>query len=316
MTVYTTLTLEDVRAFVRSRGLADPDALEPVHQGIENTNYRLRAGGRWYALTLFEREPAGRVAETMRIVAALARRGVPCPEPLSGPGGPVGMLADRPAVLVPWVEGRVLARAGPGELRAVGRVLGRLHRAGLEVPVRRGGLHRAGELVPWARDVAARIRGTHPDVARLVEEDAAFQAGLGDRGLPQGLVHADLFLDNVVFAPDAPEVRAVLDPHMAGRGALVYDLAVFLLDAAWGAAGPEPEAARAVVAGYQDVRPMEPVERERLGDYMRRAALRFLCLRIERFWLAADRPQGVFKDPEAFRRKLEVLRDPCFRFAL
>jgi len=316
MAVYTNLTLEDVRAFVQERGLAEPEALAPVHQGIENTTYRLRAGGRWYALTLFEREPADRVAETMRIVVALARRGVPCPEPLPGPGGPVGTLANRPAVLVPWVEGRVLERAGPDELQAVGRALGRLHRAGLGVPVRRGGPHRLDELLPWVRAVAARIRGMHPDVASLVEDEAAFQARLGDRGLPQGLVHADLFLDNVVFAPDAHEVRAILDPHMAGRGTLVYDLAVFLLDAAWGTAGPEPAEAHAVLEGYGCVRSLEPGELGRLAGYMRRVALRFLCLRIERFWLAEDRPRGVFKDPEAFRRKLEALRDPCFRFPL
>ncbi len=316
MAVYTALTLDAVRAFVRSRGLGPPERLEPVLQGIENTNYRLRAGGRWYALTLFEREPADRVAETMEIVIALARRGVPCPVPLPGPEGPVGTLAGRPAVLVPWVEGRVLEGAGPEELRAVGWVLGMFHRAGANVPVRRGGLHRVEALVPWARGVAARIRGARPEVARLLEDELSFHARRGDRGLPQGLVHADLFLDNVVFAPDRPQVRAILDPHMAGRGALVYDLAVFLLDAAWGAAGPEPEAVRAVVAGYQAVRPLEPAERDRLGEYMRRAALRFLCLRIERFWLAADPPRGVFKDPEAFRRKLEVLRNRCFRFVL
>ncbi|GAB4260456.1 homoserine kinase [Deferrisoma sp.] len=303
MAVYTPVSPEEAEAFLRARGLGALERMEPIGQGIENTNYRVRAGGRWYVLTLLERESPGRARETAELARALAAGGVPCPAPV----GDVGVVCGRPAVVVPWVEGEMDRRPGPGRLEALGRCLGRLHRVGRGVPVSRGGPQAAAELVPLARRLAREIEAGRPGVAALLRDEAGYQERVDETAAPWGLVHADLFLDNVLFAPGAAEVRAVLDLHMAGRGPLPYDLAVTLLDAAWAGKGLDPARAEPFLRGYGAEAP-EPPPRD-LGPWLRRAALRFLCLRIERAWLPGRAMvEGAPKDPGEFVAKLEALR--------
>ncbi len=309
MAVYTPVSLEEAGRLLKHLGLGPPEALEPVPGGIENTNYRVRAGGRWYVLTLFEREPAGRVAETLGLARGLARRGVPCPEPAEGP---VGCIKGKPAALVPWVEGRIVTAPDTEHLEALGRAMALFHRAGQGIGMDRGGLHTGTALAARAREIALEIENDDPGLARLLRDEAGTQLRVPEELLPAGVVHGDLFLDNVLFAPQAPRVVAILDLHMAGRGPLAYDLAVTLLDAAWEPEGVSGDRARALLRGYRSARPLEGVEYLWLPWLLRRAALRFLCLRLERFRLGRNAMEfGTPKDPNEFRVKLEVLRSQC-----
>ena len=315
MAVYTPVSLEEAGRLLEQMGLARPDALEPVTGGIENTNYRVLTGGRWYVLTLFEREPARRVTETLRLARDLARRGVPCPEPVEGPEGAVGRLKGKPAALVPWVDGRLVPAPDAGHLEALGRAMALFHRAGQGTRVDRGGLHRGAALAARARHIARQVEGCDPGLARLLRDEAAAQLRVPEELLPSGVVHCDLFLDNVLCAPEGPRVAAILDLHMAGRGPLVFDLAVTLLDAAWEPGGISGDRARALLRGYRSVRSLEGTEYLWLPWLLRRAALRFLCLRLERFRLGDDAMRfGSPKDPDEFRRKLEVVRSQCTRW--
>ncbi len=309
MAVYTRLEEAEVQPLLDARGLGALEALEPIAQGIENTNYRVRAGGRAFVLTVFEREGEERVSAVLALAGELARRGVRCPAPVAGPDGPLGRVRDKPAALVPFVEGRVVWDPGEAELEALGSALAELHLAGRGLALAGGGPHRAADLVPLARRLAGRVRDGDPGLADLLEAEAALQVQVPEASLPSGLLHGDLFLDNVLFDPNRPAVRALIDFQMAGTGPWVYDLAVVLLDAGWGGGGVDGDRARALLRGYRAVRPVEGAEYAALPEYLRRAALRFLCLRLERFVVDA-RPMaaGGRKDPAEYAEKLRRLR--------
>ncbi len=309
MAVYTHLDAADVREALRTFGLPAPDAFEPVAGGIENTTYRVRAGGREWVLTLFERDDPGTVAETASLVEQLADRGVPCPRPRRGPGGPVARVKGKAATLVPFVVGRELLRADEARLEALGVCVAALHRAGSALDCGREGAHLAEVLVPLAQRIAARLEGSDRVTAGLLREEASAQEAVPEEGLPAGLIHGDLFLDNVLFDAEVPRVRALLDFQMAGRGPWLYDLAVVLLDAAWAEGGICGDDARAFLRGYRAVRPLEAAEWAWLPSYLRRAALRFLCLRLERFGFGEGGMRiGRTKDPAEYAEKLRVLR--------
>jgi homoserine kinase type II len=312
--VYTSLDASEVEAFLAGYGLGPLVALEPIREGIENTNYRVSAGSPefHYVLTVFERDPAETIDETLRLTADLAARCVPCPRPVAVPGTDafVRTLRGKPAALVPFVEGVAITDPGPEHLEALGRALAELHLAGAELPFDRGGAHRAETLCPLARRLAERIRRAEPVLADLMVAEAAEQAELPEQELPGGVIHADVFLDNVLFDEGfPPRVKAFLDFHLAGRGPWLYDLAVVLDDAGWGGGGVRGERARAFLGSYRAVRPLEPAEFSLLPGYLRRVALRFLCLRVERF-LTGERQLvvGQGKDPHEFARRLEILR--------
>jgi homoserine kinase type II len=307
--VYTPLEAAEVGALLAQFGLGPLERLEPIPQGIENTVYRVWAGGQAYVLTVFERDAPERVEAVLRLTAALARQAVPCAAPIQGPRGPLARLRGKPAALAPFVEGRVMQTPGEPHLEALGAALGRLHTARAELGLEGAGPHQAAVLVPLARRLAQGLRVRDPGLAGLLEDEARHQEGVPEDGLPAGLLHGDLFLDNVLFDLDRPAVRALLDFQMAGTGPWVYDLAVVLLDAGWGGGGIEGDRARALLRGYRAVRPLAGEEFRWLPDYLRRAALRFLCLRLERFVVAAwPMAAGQGKDPGEVAEKLRTLR--------
>ncbi|MEW6486847.1 MAG: homoserine kinase [Thermodesulfobacteriota bacterium] len=309
MAVYTPLEAAEVGALLTEFGLGPLEKLEPIPQGIENTVYRVWAGGRALVLTVFERDDAERVEAVLRLTGALAGQAVPCAAPIQGPGGPLARVRGKPAALAPFVEGRVIPTPSEPHLEALGAALARLHTARADRGFEGAGPHRAAVLVPLARRLAQQVRERDAGLAGLLEDEAHHQEGVAEEGLPWGLLHGDLFLDNVLFDPDRPAVRALLDFQMAGIGPWVYDLAVILLDAGWSAGAIEGDRARALLRGYRAVRPVAGEEFRCLPDYLRRAALRFLCLRLERFVVAA-RPMaaGQGKDPGEVAEKLRTLR--------
>lgn len=309
MAVYTPLDREEIEAFLDSYRLGLLEDFQGIPQGIENTNYLLTVSGRAYVLTLFERQPLGAVEETLRLTLELAGRGVPCPCPVTSASGLAGTLRGKPAALVPFVDGEVVWAPGEGHLGALGRALAHLHRAGAELLFSRPGPHLTEELVPLARELAGEMRDRAPELSELLSEEAEYQSGVAEARLPSGVIHADLFLDNVLFARGRTDVCALLDFHLAGRGPWLYDLAVVLLDAGWGGRGVVGDRARALLCGYRSVRPMEANEYGCLPDYLRRAALRFMCLRIQRAFLSpATLSAGAIKDPYEFAHKLRALR--------
>lgn len=317
MGVYTPLDAAEVQAFLDPYGLGRLEALEPIPAGIENTNYRVTAGGAAYVLTVFEREAPADAETALRLTAALAARGTPCPAPVPGPGGPLSSLKGKPAALVPFVEGETVWSLTEGQLEAVGRALARLHRAGAGIAFRRDGPHLSRVLAPLARSQAAALVDRRPDaaewaeLAELLRREAAHQEGVPEAGLPSGVIHSDLFRDNILFEAGGEEVRALLDFYLWGWGPWVYDVAVVLLDACWGEGGVDGDRARALLRGYRSVRPLEGDEYACLPDYLRRAALRFLCLRIERAYLApSPLTAGRAKDPRELAERLRALRSP------
>jgi len=307
--VYTPIERGEADAFLARYGLGPLGELKPIAQGIENTNYRVSVPGGEYVLTVFERQPAETVEETLRLTRELADRGVPCPRPAESPAGLVGSLRGKPAALVAFAEGEAVWGPNEAHLESLGKALARLHLAGADLPFGRPGPHLARVLVPLAQRLAERLGSDGSRLAELLRDEAAYQASVPEDGFPSGVIHADLFLDNVLFDPGGPEVKALLDFHLAGHGPWVYDLAVVLLDAGWGGRAVVGDRARAVLRGYRSARPVDGHEYRSFPDFLRRAALRFLCLRVERaFFDPAPAGAGAVKDPYEFADKLRALR--------
>jgi len=306
--VYTFLDPRDVEGLLVALGGGRLERFEPIAQGIENTNYRVWAGGQCFVLTVFEGGQPQRAAAALRLAGALARRGVPCPAPREGANGPLAWVRDKPAALVPFVPGEVVWTPTEGHLEALGAAVARLHLAGEELEFPFPGPHQAAELIPLANRLADAVGEQDPATSQLLRAEARHQETVPDAGLPSGIVHADLFRDNVLFVPGEARVAALIDFQMVGRGPWLFDLAVILLDAGWGEGGVVGDRARALLRGYRTVRPVTGEEYRSLPDFLRRAALRFLCLRLERF-VVQVRPMaaGGAKDPGEIAEKLRLL---------
>ena len=309
MAVYTEVGADELGAFLARYDVGAALSCKGIAEGVENSNFLLRTEAGQFILTLYEK----RVQETdlpffLGLMEHLSRRGVTCPLPVRDrEGAALQRLAGRPAVLCTFLDGLALRRPTARHCHALGQALARLHAAGEGFPLRRpNALSVAGwrPLFTQAEQRADSVQaGLRSDAAQALDE----LERTWPRGLPSGVIHADLFPDNVFFIGDV--LSGLIDFYFACDDAFAYDLAISLN--AWVF---EPDfsfnltKARALLAGYQTVRRLTASEVDAFPTLARGAALRFMLTRLVD-WL--DVPVGALvkpHDPLAYHRRLRFHR--------
>ncbi len=285
----------------------------PIAAGTINSNFSVEtARGRWF-VRVNEGKAEADVAWEARLVEALAAGGLPVPAPLHAPDGrayaPLAGAAGKWVSVFPWRTGRHLAPAEVTEAHAaaLGEALASMHAIGAALPAswRRASIYDHDHLVARHRGFA---NSRDPELARAIEvlgEELAFAEAAAPirRAATAGIIHGDLFRDNVLW--DGPRISAVLDFEQASGGSLAYDLAVCLNDWCWDG-GLRAGLARALLAGYQGRRPLPPEDRAALPVELRAAAARFTITRITDVYLA--RVDNAEKDFRAFLARCDAWR--------
>jgi homoserine kinase type II len=305
MGTFRTLSTEDVRTLVAGFG-RDYLGHRAVAAGTINTNVAVDTSSGPLFLRVNEGKPVAEVEREAAIVAHVAARGVATPAPLRAlTGEPFVRWSGVCVSLFPWLPGRVLGRAEvtPAHARAAGEALARLHLAGADFPDHRPGRYEPDEIQRRCGELASV---TDAAVAEARAELAAELACLETErraDLPAGLIHGDLFIDNVLY--DGAALVALLDFEQAAWGRLLYDVAVSVLAFGFGKDDFRRDVTRAFVEGYGATRPFTAAERESFAAELRFAACRFAVTRITDVHLQrhAGAPPG--KD---FRRYVLRLR--------
>jgi homoserine kinase type II len=305
MAVYTDVTAEDLSRFLADYDVGELLSYKGIAEGVENSNFLVHTGRGYFILTLYER----RVAEAdlpffLGLMEHLASRGINCPQPVKSKAGKtLGHLAGRPAAVVTFLEGMWLRRPSAAHCAALGEALARLHLAGGDFPMRRkNALSVAGwrQLFESCRERAHEVRR---DLTEIVAAELDALQRDWPEGLPDGVIHADLFPDNVFFLGD--RLSGLIDFYFACTDTLVYDVAICLN--AWCFEADHSynvTKGRALLTSYAKVRPLSQREWDKLPLLARGAALRFLLTRLVD-WL--DVPPGALvrpKDPLEYARKL------------
>ena len=302
MSVYTTVSAEDLDAWLARYAVGTLAELAPIASGIENTNYFVTTTRGRYVLTLYERLPAEDLPFYLNLMAHLARNGceVPAPEP-DRTGALFSILNGKPAGLVARVDGAPVTSPDARHCRAVGASLGRLHVASQGYRARL--TNRRGPA--WWRQAARAVRPfLTADQNATIEAELAFQQGWGRLKLPKGAIHADLFVDNVLFAGD--RVAGIIDFGFAATDFLAYDIAIAVNDWCDAEGALDAELAAAFLAGYHAVRPLTDEERAQWPGLLRAAALRFWLSRLYDLYLPRPGELTHAHDPARFER---LLRD-------
>jgi homoserine kinase type II len=308
MAVLTAITTEDARNLVRQYDLGELGGVIGIPAGSVNSNFRLELGGRPVFLRIYEEQGLGGAEHETAMLERLARKRVPTPAPYRRKDGRlVSVVGGKPAALFPWQEGtiRCQARVDPESAEKLGRALAQVHVAGSTEPCEEG---RFGFVPLGARleSIAASGDARFVGLAPTLRDALSRLHKKRDRTLPSGLIHSDLFRDNVLW-DDHGDIAALLDFESACAGTYAYDVMVCVLSWCF-ATDFEPEIARAMMRGYEGVRPLEEKERTALEVEGRFAALRFTITRITDYALRAQvEGPRVVKDWRRFLARYEGL---------
>jgi len=315
--VYTDITEAELDPLLSRFGLGAALAFKGIAEGVENSNFFLETEAGRFILTLYER----RVREDdlpffVELMQWLAGRGFPCPTPQADRDGQMlQRIRDKPAALVSFLNGVSVSRPSPRHCREAGGGLARLHLAGEGFPGRRENALGAHTWMSLFDGQAASADSLQSGLAQVITADLATLAATWPHGLPSGVIHADFFPDNVFFVRG--RFAAAIDFYFACNDAFAYDVAVCLVSWCFDPDGRfKPEHARALLAGYEALRPLQQAEREPMAVLAMGAAMRFFLTRLID-WTST--PAGALvkpKDPLEYAAKLAFFRDPRARTAL
>jgi len=305
MAVYTEVSDEELATFIASYGLGELLSFKGIAEGVENTNYIIHATRGPFILTLYEKRVSREdLPFFLGLMEHLAARGVSCPTPVRDlEGRNLRTLAGRPAALVTFLEGFWVRRPTPVHCAAAGRALAQLHMGAVDFDLKRANALGLAGWRPLYEGFADKAGEIAPGLDKLIEDELAALEKGWPQGLVEGVIHADLFPDNVFFLGE--RLSGLIDFYFACNDALAYDIAVCLN--AWCFEKDlsfNITKGRAFLRGYEEVRPLSRPERDAMPMLARGAALRFLLTRAYD-WLNTPRDALVSpKNPLEYVRRL------------
>lgn len=305
MAVYTDVSAEELADFLSRYDIGDLLSYKGIAEGVENSNFLLHTTRGYFFLTLYEkRVNAGDLPFFLGLMTHLAQHGLRCPQPVTNRSGEaLGWLAGRPAAIIDFLEGVWPRRPTVSHCSAVGGALARMHLAGHDFQMTRANALSVAGWRPLFVSVEAHADDLQAGARDLLAAELDHLEKSWPRTLPTGVIHADLFSDNVLFLGE--KLSGLIDFYFACNDILAYDVAIclnawcFEVDHSFNVTK-----ARAFLNAYCRERALSLEEQEALPLLARGAAIRFLLTRFVD-WLNV--PPGALvkpKDPLEYLRKL------------
>lgn len=309
MAVYTDITETDLKHFLAQYDVGELTSYKGIAEGVENSNFLLHTTKDPLILTLYEkRVEKSDLPFFLGLMQHLSERDLSCPLPLPRRDGELlGELSGRPAALISFLEGMWLRKPEAKHCREVGKALAGMHLAGEGFEIKRpNALSLEGWKTLWEKS-AERADEVETGLEQEITAELAFLEAHWPKDLPAGVIHADLFQDNVFFLGD--ELSGLIDFYFACNDLLAYDVSICLNAWCFEKDGSyNVTKGSALLEGYCSVRPLSDQERDAMPVLARGSALRFFLTRLYD-WLTT--PEGalvVKKDPLEYLRKLRFHR--------
>jgi homoserine kinase type II len=320
MAVYTHLRAEDIAALIATYDVGTLVSAKGIAEGVSNSNWLIETTGQTgagarYILTMYEfRIDTAELPYFLSLLDHLSAKGCPVPRTIHDRDGALYRTigdksgAQKSVALIEFLPGVSVGMPTPAQARAVGTELARLHLAAADFPATRANTMGIAESARLAAECGtSALAAIDPALATLIAQDLPRIAAAWPTDLPRSVIHADLFPDNVLVLSDT--ITGLIDFYFACNDVTAYDLAVTHLAWCWDEAGFRDDLSRAMLDGYQAVRPLSSPERAALPLLAQGAALRFVMSRAYDWIHTPGDALVTRKDPLPLAQRLIFYRD-------
>ena len=305
MSVFTTVGRAELDAFLLHYPAGSVTSYEGISDGIENTNYFVTTEKKQMVLTLFETHDFEEMGYFLELMAHLAEHGIPSAHPVMDNNQQyLRILNNKPAALVERLDGTSLDHPVERHCTIMGTALAKMHITGSDFSSQR----KNGRGHDWRMETAGQLY-THIDQAdaEMLRDETRFQQANRFNTLPGGVIHADLFRDNVLWNGDT--LTGIIDFYYACDGAWLYDIAVAANDWCVEADGSFVQSRLdALLSAYHAIRPITAGESAAWPVVVRAGALRFWLSRLYDWHFPRPGQITHKKDPDVFLRIMQQRR--------
>jgi homoserine kinase type II len=305
MAVYTDVAADELAEFLIAYDIGELLSYKGIAEGVENSNFLLHTTAGSFFLTLYEKRVAlADLPFFLGLMGHLASHGIVCPQPVKTRGGKtLGTLAGRPAAIIDFLEGVWPRKPNAAHCAAVGQALAKMHLAGRDFPMKRANALSVSGWRPLFDQAASRADELQHGLQQLMSDELDHLEKTWPKNLPEGVIHADAFPDNVLFLGE--RLSGLIDFYFACNDILAYDIAICLN--AWCFEADHSfnvTKARAFLNAYGRERELSDAEQHALPLLARGAALRILLTRLVDWFNVPPGAMVKPKDPLEYFRKL------------
>lgn len=301
MAVFTSITFDDLSTWLKQFNLGQLLEFQGISSGVTNTNYLVTTDSNKYILTIFEDTHIEELPFFIDLMAYLANKGLACPEPILNKNKQyLTIIKNKPGLIVSFLSGHEKKEVISNNCFAVGMSLASFHTKAKDFPK----VRENSRGLDWINTTFFQLKEYLSEKnIKIIKEEYAFQKEHFKDNLPKGLIHADLFTDNVLF--DGDMVSGMIDLYYACTDNYIYDISITINDWCIDDDGEiDSNKIEAFMRGYESIRTLETDEIESLPIYLRFAALRFWVSRLQDFHKARNGEEVTIKDPNHFKNIL------------
>jgi homoserine kinase type II len=316
MSVYTRVISTELKPFLLHYDIGELVDLKGITAGMENTNYFLDTTQGRYVLTLYEAYSAEELPFFLGLMQHLSAHQVETITPVTDKQGQrLNQLCGKPAAIIERLTGTALtpSEATIEHCQLMGDALARFHLAGESYQYYRANERNTDFSASLTTPLLAAL---NPQDQQLLQQELDHQHTIDWEVLPSGITHSDLFCDNSMFdrVDNKLVLSGIIDLYFACHDAYIYDLAVVANDWCFashqGIAYLDEARWMALLSAYNNVRTLQPSEKEAWVAMLRTSALRFWMLRLNNTLNPREGEMVLQKDPNEFKDKLtDCLRD-------
>ena len=298
MAVYTSINSSDLNDWIEKFNFKDLVNFKGISSGVTNSNYLIQMAHSNYILTIFEHNNIEELPFYIDLMTYLAKENFLCPRPIENKNGQaLGLLKEKPALMVSFLDGKEKAIRSPKSCYLVGQYLAKLHLTANNFPQ----LNKNTRGLDWVSDMYLNLKKyLSLEDQGILELEINYHKEMDKVELPEGIIHGDLFKDNVLFLND--KVSGFIDFYYACNEKFIYDIAIAINDWCIDQDGQINKSMfLEFIKGYQSKRKLTDNEQEYLNVALRLAALRFWLSRLEDFYNAKEGEITSIKDPKHFK---------------
>jgi homoserine kinase type II len=298
MAVYTSINSTDLSNWIKEFDLEEPSDFKGISSGVTNTNYLITLPDTNYILTIFEHNYIDELPFYVNLMSYLAKNNFSCPMPVENKKGQaLALLKEKPALMVSFLDGKEKVIVDADSCYLVGKNLAKFHSTATDFTE----LKKNTRGLLWISDIYTSLKKHLSfEDQKIIELEINFQMLLDNTDLPEGIIHGDLFRDNVLFLNN--NVSGFIDLYYACNERLVYDIAITINDWCINEDGKMNKLMYTeFIKGYESERKLTENEQDRLNKDLRLAALRFWLSRLEDSYNAKEGEITSIKDPNHFK---------------